>query len=82
MPRPDSVIKHLQSFDPEVSIAYDIWQVADVIDRCKERGLKINEEQAEEVIEGMNSRKDATIGLNWDVMDAHIDFFELEEVLR
>ncbi len=65
---PKELIEHLKTFDQDALIAYDIWQVEDV----KHQAPHLTEEQCEDVINGMEHRKDACIGLNWDVMDGHI----------
>lgn len=71
------LIKHLEStYDPDDHIAYDIWTIDDVIEHAfnhySERQW-VTEESAINVIESMDNRKDASIGLNWDVLDAHLE---------
>lgn len=63
----------MESFDQETHIAYDIWQVEDVIYRAGESGLQVTNEQAEDILYYMEQNRDANIGLNWDVMDIYID---------
>lgn len=62
--------EHLESYDPDDVIAYDLWSIEDV------EGFHhgdVTREQAEEVIRLMNHRKDCNIGLNWDVLNYHLD---------
>lgn len=70
------LIKHLSSaaFDQDEIIAYDLWLVDDVIEEGKRHPdyPEIHQEQAEEVLLRMQSRKDCNIGLNWDYMNYHL----------
>lgn len=50
------------------------WHVLDVIDVAEGRGETITKEQAREVLRSMKARHDASIGINWDVIHAHLDF--------
>ena len=62
--------EHLESYDPDDVIAYDLWSIEDV------EGFNhgdVTREQAEEVIRLMNHRIDCNIGLNWDVLNYHLD---------
>jgi len=54
-------------------VAVDIWCVEDVLDRAKERGIRISKREAEEIIDDIHKNTDATIGINWDVIDAYLD---------
>ncbi len=66
---PKELIKHLKSFKKQNQvIAYDIWQIEDV----KAQAPYLTKKQCEKVINAMERRKDANIGLSWDVMDCHI----------
>lgn len=66
------LIKHLEKYNPEDVIAYDLWTADDV--DCSSNGYgAITQEQSEEVINRMEKHKDASIGLNWDVLNYHLD---------
>lgn len=66
---PKELIKHLETFeDQDALIAYDIWQIEDV----QTQAPHLTEEQCADVINEMEHRKDACIGLSWDVMDVYI----------
>ena len=71
------LIKHLEGYDPEAVIAYDIWQVEDVLQQANDEGLVITKEQAEEVLEKMEHYKDANLGLTWDTISSYLG--ELKE---
>jgi hypothetical protein len=62
--------EHLESYDPDDVIAYDLWSIEDV---AGFHHGELTREQAEEVIRLMNHRKDCNIGLNWDVLNYYVD---------
>ncbi len=50
------------------------WHVDDVHSRVDELGYeKITDEEAMTILEGIAQTHDATIGVNWDVIDIHIE---------
>jgi len=49
------------------------WHIDDVFCRAKEKGINITEEQAIEILQNIKHNHDATIGVNWDVIDCHLD---------
>jgi uncharacterized Fe-S center protein len=51
------------------------WHIEDVIEQARGRGIKLNATEANEILGIMKRRHDCTIGINWEVMDVHIDFF-------
>lgn len=59
-------------FDETRQIAI-IWDIADVHSRAKEQHINITDEQALEILHNMKRQHDASIGINWDVIDAHLD---------
>lgn len=67
------VIEHLKSYPPEMHVAVAIWQVCDVQERAKERGIKLTTEQVEAIIDRMHRKQDATLGISWDTIDCYID---------
>lgn len=69
------LIKHLESYDQDAIIAYDIWQVDDVIHEGNHHAdyPEVTQEQAEEVLLRMEHNKDASVGMNWDVLNYHLD---------
>lgn len=64
------LIKHLESYDQDSIIAYDLWQVDDVL--CTHAYGTVTQEQAEEVLLRMGNNKDCSVGLNWDVLYYHL----------
>lgn len=61
------------SYKPEDIVAVAIWQVDDVLGQAKETGIKITRKQAEEIIERIDRRQDASLGISWDTIDAYLD---------
>ena len=69
------LIKHLEGYNPDDVIAYDLWSVDDVMGHSnyyEGHNPPPNTEQAEEVIRRMEHHKDASVGLSWDVLDYHL----------
>lgn len=67
-------IEHMKnSYKPEDVVAVAIWQVDDVLGQAKETGIKITRKQAEEIIERIDRRQDASLGISWDTIDAYLD---------
>lgn len=64
---------HYKSTD---HIAVVIWTVDDVKCRAKEREQEITEEQMINIIERMNDKQDATLGISWDTIDCYLDDLE------
>ncbi len=57
------------------------WHIDDIIERAKERDILISEQQAIEILFIVERRHDASIGINWDVIDVHTDWY-LDEVSK
>ena len=49
------------------------WDVYDIMWRAKERHLVCTEKDAENILDKLEKQHDANVGINWDVIDAHID---------
>jgi len=69
------LIKHLEGYNPDDIIAYDLWSVDDVIQEGNQYAAHpyVTQEQAEEVLLRMDNNKDCNVGLNWDYMNYHLD---------
>lgn len=55
----------------------DIWMVDDIIERGDYKGITINKKQAKRILDQVYLTSDASIGINWEVIDAMIDGEEL-----
>ena len=53
-----------------------IFTVDDIMDRAKDIHKKITQSQAFEIIDNLDHDFDANIGINWDVIDTHIEMIE------
>ena len=49
------------------------WHIDDVLSQAKEKGINITEQQAIEILQNIKRNHDASIGINWDVIDCHLD---------
>jgi hypothetical protein len=52
-----------------------IWSTEDVLQQAKDMEIELSEAQADEVLEIMKHKHDATIGINWDVIACHIQMY-------
>jgi hypothetical protein len=60
-------------YKPDDVIAYDAYNVADVLDRCRDIGRPdVTAEQAEQALEDMHHHKDCNYGFSWDVLDCYL----------
>ena len=56
-----------------------IWGTDDVIERAQERSVEVTEDQAFLMLKNMDRRHDAERGINWDVIDYHLDELDCKE---
>ena len=54
----------------EISI---IWSTEDVLHQAKEKGVKLTEDEANEILLHMERKHDADIGISWTTIDVYID---------
>lgn len=73
--RVKDLIKHLKTYDPDTPIAYDLWLPEDIQDCASNIGITLSLTDASFILDGINSRKDCSIGINWDVIETHISMF-------
>ena len=52
------------------------WGVEDVLHQAKEDGVELSEVDAENILSNIDRKHDATIGVNWDVISAHISMYK------
>lgn len=50
-----------------------VWTTDDVFSRAEDLGYTLTDKQAEQVLMLAKSNHDATIGINWDVIDNYIN---------
>lgn len=68
--------KRLEGIEGHVAVA--IWQREDVLGKAEELGIKITPEQADELLDEMDHRQDASIGINWDTIEMMLYGFQEE----
>lgn len=74
MPVVADVIEKLNTnYQPDEHIAVAIWCEDDVIGLARERGKVVTREQAQQILDTIDNKQDCSIGISWDVLDAHID---------
>ena len=78
MPTVSNVIEHLKGYQPDEHIATAIWCEEDVLGRAQERGKRVTREQAQNILDTIDRKWDATIGISWVELDIYTDA-ELEE---
>ena len=63
--------EHLQD---DGSVILSSWSIEDVI--CKNDGkYELTEDEAKEILANVKKRHDAEVGINWDVIQDHIEDF-------
>ena len=52
-------------------IIFDVarWSIGDIEMKCQELGLDINTDNTDEIIDYLDNTFDASIGINWDVIE-------------
>ena len=60
-------------YKPDTAIAVHVWHVDDVLHAAEGMGVDISNAEAEDILHGIHYRADATIGINWDVIEVNID---------
>ena len=56
-----------------------IWSTIDVMEKATEMGINLTQSEAENILINIERKHDALIGINWDVIEAHIDLFIQEK---
>ncbi|MGD6805813.1 MAG: hypothetical protein ACQCN4_02515 [Candidatus Bathyarchaeia archaeon] len=73
MPTIKELIVYLQrNYKPKDVVCYQLWTIEDIKDVAKENGWSISKGIAEATLEVMDKKWDASIGLNWDVIEVYV----------
>lgn len=68
------LIDHLKTHnDSEDEIAYMLWTVDDVQTLCDSREIDLTEEEKRQVIQLVDKRADAELGISWNTLYYAID---------
>ncbi len=79
MPTIEGAVKHLMSLgEPTDIVAMTIWTEDDVLGKAKERGIALAKEQAGEILDRMDHKQDASIGISWDTIDVYLNDYVRE----
>ena len=49
------------------------WSTEDVLHQAKEKGVKLTEDEANEILLHMERKHDADIGISWGTIDDYIE---------
>jgi hypothetical protein len=49
------------------------WSTEDVLWQAEQMDLKLTEDQADDILDTLEARHDASVGINWDVISFHIE---------
>lgn len=50
-----------------------IWSTDDVMMQAEIMNIELTEEQADVILDNIERHHDASVGINWDVIEFHID---------
>ena len=71
------LIERLKEYDAQTPCAFSLWLTPDILrgyERLNSaRAHGMMESDIEEILDAVNCQQDASIGINWDVIDAHIE---------
>ena len=51
------------------------WHVNDILERCELRGIEIDKPDAIKLLHEIHAAHDASIGINWEVIDDALDYW-------
>lgn len=72
----DQQVAHTKKMEKSINI---VWSVEDIFERARQENIKITEKQALEILENVENNHDANIGINWEVLDFHIEDITTEQ---
>ena len=74
MPTRLEVARNLFDFGHTISevIAVSIWTTEDVFTKAEQMKTSLTLKEAEEILEEVNRKQDATIGITWDTIEQAI----------
>ena len=71
-----SIVKYVDNYTSENSICI-IWCIDDIKSAMKNRQnpIEITDDECMEILDNMERRHDASLGITWDTIDYHLDEF-------
>lgn len=55
-----------------------LWGIEDVLMQAGEMGVKLTDDDAREILDNVRRGHDATIGIDWVVIETHIDMWRAD----
>ena len=65
-------IELLRSFENQ-HVAVAIWCEDDVLELAEEEGIKCSRKRAREIIDEIDRKQDATLGITWDTISDYLN---------
>jgi len=56
-----------------------VWHVKDILMRAKDKGIDLSKDKALTILHEIKDNHDATIGINWEVIDCSLEDYEWRE---
>ena len=69
----EDALKYLQELPADSPCVVEIWSVDDIQMQAEQMDIELTDEQAQHVLDAVDHRFDACMGINWDVIACHID---------
>lgn len=66
------VTERLRCFENQ-HIAVAIWCEDDVLELARQKGIKCSRKRAREIIDEVDRKHDATMGITWDTISDYLD---------
>jgi hypothetical protein len=74
------LIERLKQYDDQTPCAYSLWLPHDIRDAGELRGENpLTESDIEEILDSVQRQQDASIGINHDVIEAHIEMHRADK---
>jgi len=53
-----------------------VWHVDDILSRAKDKEIDLSKDKALTILHDLKDDHDASIGINWEVIDCHLENYE------
>ncbi|KKL56233.1 hypothetical protein LCGC14_2247450 [marine sediment metagenome] len=57
----------------DTHVAVAIWNPEDVKERAKALGIKVTDEQVNDILDRLDEKQDCSLGISWDTVDCYLD---------
>jgi hypothetical protein len=73
----EQAIKKIQAdYKPDEIICLSIWERSDIHYQAEEKGMEITDEQADGILERMEDKFDANLGISWGTIDVYLSWLK------